>query len=64
MKLTVISAGCLVAASLSSLGAASVIAERKTLTLSGAERAIAAAVAQAHKNRAGGVIAVVDDAAI
>ena len=37
------------------------IAERKTLTLDGAERAIAAAVAQAHQNHAGGVIAVVDD---
>src|SRR5204863_5531906 len=33
----------------------------KTLTLDGARRAIAAAVAQAHKNHAGGVIAVVDD---
>ena len=37
------------------------IADRKTLTLDGARRAIAAAVAQAHKNHAGGVIAVVDD---
>jgi glc operon protein GlcG len=37
------------------------ITERKTLTLDGARRAIAAAVAQAHKNHAGGVIAVVDD---
>ena len=37
------------------------VAERKTLTLDGAQRAIAAAVAQAHKNHAGGVIAVVDD---
>jgi glc operon protein GlcG len=35
--------------------------ERKTLTLDGARRAIGAAVAQAHKNHAGGVIAVVDD---
>ena len=37
------------------------IADRKTLTLDGARRAIGAAVAQAHKNHAGGVIAVVDD---
>jgi glc operon protein GlcG len=37
------------------------IADRKTLTLDGARRAIAAAIAQAHKNHAGGVIAVVDD---
>src|SRR5215470_4867875 len=37
------------------------ITDRKTLTLDGARRAISAAVAQAHKNRAGGVIAVVDD---
>ena len=37
------------------------ITDRKTLTLDGACRAIAAAVAQAHKNHAGGVIAVVDD---
>lgn len=34
---------------------------RNTLTLEGAQRAIAAAVAQAHRNHAGGVIAVVDD---
>ena len=33
---------------------ASEIADRKTLTLDGARRAIAAAVAQAHKNHAGG----------
>ena len=37
------------------------VTDRKTLTLDGARRAIAAAVAQAHKNHAGGVIAVVDD---
>jgi glc operon protein GlcG len=41
--------------------AATEITDRKTLTLDGARRAIAAAVAQAHKNHAGGVIAVVDD---
>ena len=37
------------------------LSQRSTLTLEGAQRAIAAAVAQAHRNRAGGVIAVVDD---
>jgi hypothetical protein len=37
------------------------VVERKTLTLDGAQRAIAAAVAQAHRNHSGGVIAVVDD---
>jgi glc operon protein GlcG len=37
------------------------VTDRKTLTLDGARRTIAAAVAQAHKNHAGGVIAVVDD---
>src|SRR5690349_10504846 len=44
-------------------GAASAteITDRKTWTLDGARRAIAAAVAQAHRNHAGGVIAVVDD---
>src|SRR3954454_5515532 len=51
----------LTAASLAGLASATEIVERKTLTLDGAQRAIAAAVAQAHKNNAGGVIAVVDD---
>jgi len=37
------------------------IDHKKTLTLDGALKAIDAAVAQAHKNKAGGVIAVVDD---
>ena len=37
------------------------IAQRKSLTLDGARRAIAAAVTLAHKNHEGGVIAVVDD---
>ena len=41
--------------------AATEVTDRKTLTLDGARRAIAAAVAQANKNHAGGVIAVVDD---
>jgi len=60
MKRNVISTAIL-AAMLSVGGKAAQIAERKTLTLDGAQRAISAAVAQAHKNRAGGVIAVVDD---
>jgi len=37
------------------------VAERKTLTLDGARRVIAAAVAEARRNQAGGVIAVVDE---
>lgn len=37
------------------------VAAKHTLTIEGARKAIAAAVAQAHKNKAGGVIAVVDD---
>jgi glc operon protein GlcG len=40
---------------------AATLAERKTLTLDGARRAISAAVTQAHRNHAGGVIAVVDE---
>jgi glc operon protein GlcG len=46
---------------LTNFAGAAELAERKTLTLDGARRAIAAAVAQAHRNHAGGVIAVVDD---
>jgi glc operon protein GlcG len=41
--------------------AAAQVAEKKTLTLDGARQVIAAAVAEAHRNNAGGVIAVVDD---
>ncbi len=37
------------------------ISEKKSLTLDGAKRVVAAASAEAHKNRAAGVIAVVDD---
>src|SRR5262249_23233897 len=37
------------------------VADRKALTLDGARKAIAGAVAYAHKNNAGGVIAVVDE---
>jgi len=61
MKLKPMGAAILVGAQLSAALVAGEIAERKTLTLEGAQRAIAAAVSQAHKNRAGGVIAVVDD---
>jgi len=61
VKLNVVGTAILVAASLQGIAGAVEIVERKTLTLDGAERAIAAAVAQAHKNHAGGVIAVVDD---
>jgi glc operon protein GlcG len=39
------------------------VTEKKSLTRDGARKAIAAAVAEAKKNRAGGVIAVVDDGA-
>ena len=60
MKHQTICAMILALATLSS-GRAASIAERKTLTLDGAQHAIAAAVAQAHRNHAGGVIAVVDD---
>jgi glc operon protein GlcG len=61
MKLNLFGTAILVLASLAGAARAAEIAERKTLTLDGAQRAIAAAVAQAHKNHAGGVIAVVDD---
>src|SRR3954454_24455757 len=61
MKKNSIIVTILTAASLTGLASATDVTERKTLTLSGAQRAIAAAVAQAHQNKAGGVIAVVDD---
>ena len=61
MKFKMISAAILALANLAGAAAAAEIADRKTLTLDGARRAIAVAVAQAHKNHAGGVIAVVDD---
>jgi uncharacterized protein GlcG (DUF336 family)/mannose-6-phosphate isomerase-like protein (cupin superfamily) len=61
VKLKIISTVTLLLASLPGAARATNISERKTLTLDGARRAIAAAVAQAHKNQAGGVIAVVDD---
>src|SRR4051812_34276630 len=61
MKRCTIPAAILLVASLATVSRAADVTERKTLTLSGAQRAIAAAVAQAHQNKAGGVIAVVDD---
>jgi glc operon protein GlcG len=61
MKRQTICSALVLAASLASLSRAGDFTERKTLTLNGAQRAIAAAVAQAHQNKAGGVIAVVDD---
>ena len=61
MKHNVVGIAVLAVASLAAPGRAASVAERKTLTLDGAQKALAAAVAQAHKNHAGGVIAVVDD---
>jgi glc operon protein GlcG len=61
MKTQRILTAILAAASLQGALRAGDVAEHKTLTLDGAQRAIAAAVNQAHKNHAGGVIAVVDD---
>jgi glc operon protein GlcG len=60
MKRKLMSAALILAA-FAGAAVAAEIADRKTLTLDGARRAVAAAVAQAHKNHAGGVIAVVDD---
>jgi glc operon protein GlcG len=53
----------LVAALLLASGSAALgqVATKRVLTLEGAKKAIAAAVAEARKNEAGGVIAVVDD---
>lgn len=61
MKVKMIGAAALLLAHLTVAATATEIRDRKTLTLDGARRAIAAAVAQARKNHAGGVIAVVDD---
>jgi glc operon protein GlcG len=61
MKRCTILTAILLAVSAAAVTRAADVTERKTLTLSGAQRAIAAAVAQAHQNKAGGVIAVVDD---
>src|SRR6266545_2529775 len=61
VKLNTVGAAIMALVEMSGSARAAGIAERKTLTLAGAERAIAAAVVQAHKNHAGGVIAVVDE---
>lgn len=46
---------------ISALAGEGQISDKKSLSLDGARKVIAAAVARAHKNNAGGVIAVVDD---
>src|ERR1051326_8423580 len=61
MNLKMAGTALLAVASLSGIARSALVEERKTLTLDGARRAMAAAVAQAHKNHAGGVIAIVDD---
>ena len=61
MKTNYRMAAFLIAVQMAGIAQAAELKERKTLTLDGAQRAISAAVAQAHKNKAGGVIAVVDD---
>jgi len=58
MKMTVMALTLALAAA---AGGVHQVTEKKVLTIDGARRVIAAAVAQAHKNNAGGVIAVVDD---
>src|SRR4051794_39586364 len=61
MKLNLTPATLMLAVCFAGAAGATDIAERKSLTLDGARRAIGAAVNQAHKNHAGGVIAVVDE---
>src|SRR5215510_4207250 len=61
MKVKMIGAAILVLAHLAVTVRATEITDKKALTLDGARHAITAAVTQAHKNHAGGVIAVVDD---
>src|SRR6185312_6940238 len=55
-------AAALLLSALSAIAAGQTVTEKKTLTIEGAKKVIAAAVAYAKKNNApGGVIAVVDD---
>src|SRR2546427_8636530 len=55
-------AAALLLSAISSVTGAQTVTEKKTLTIEGAKKVIAAAVAYAKKNNApGGVIAVVDD---
>jgi hypothetical protein len=56
LKLKMVSAAVPLLADLSGAAPAAGLANRKALTLDGALRAIAAAVAEAHKNHAAGVI--------
>lgn len=51
----------LIAAVASAAVASAQVAEKKSLTIDGARKAINAVVAQANKNNAGAVVAVVDD---
>jgi uncharacterized protein GlcG (DUF336 family)/mannose-6-phosphate isomerase-like protein (cupin superfamily) len=60
MKLSTIAALALATSLTASAGGIST-ADKKTLTLEGARKVISGAVAQAHRNKAGAVIAVVDD---
>ena len=59
MKLTTIAIALTLTGSAFAGGAE--VADRKALTLDGARKAIAGALTYAHKNNAGGVIAVVDE---
>src|SRR6266567_3950246 len=55
-------AAALLLSALSAIAVAQTVSDKKTLTIEGAKKVIAAAVAYAKKNNApGGVIAVVDD---
>src|SRR2546428_14021611 len=61
MKLTCNAAAVALLLAGSAFAGGSEVADKKALTLEGARKAIAGAVAYAHRNNAGGVIAVVDE---
>ena len=61
MKLTCNAAAVALLLAGSAFAGGSEVADKKALTLEGARKAIAGAVAYAHRNNAGGVIAIVDD---
>ncbi len=61
MKLTCNAAAVALLLAGAAFAGGSEVADKKALTLEGARKAIAGAVAYAHRNNAGGVIAVVDD---
>jgi len=61
MKLTHTAIAVMLTAASSAFATDAQIHDKKTITLEGARKAIAGAVSSAHKNKAGGVIAVVDD---